>query len=203
MCPKSPQILSYRDIVLYHVSVSWRVKIKHTTPSPHSLSLSLSLPCLHVSLSSLLLLIGISCGKPSLTDYLELVESNSYRYGDHIQFKCPVGFRLIGNQFGECLHNATWSVTVPDCQPISCGYLELQRPFLALFVNTSFMGQAYLGCEQGFAIVNEFLALRCLANGSWLVPKTIYCKGKISQKYLGNFNTRLDRWASSDARLWI
>ncbi|XP_076388011.1 sushi, von Willebrand factor type A, EGF and pentraxin domain-containing protein 1 isoform X1 [Megachile rotundata] len=116
--------------------------------------------------------------------------------GQQIEFKCDVGFHIVGERFLTCLESGVWDNERPTCVPDGCpppkkiqhGYAisensnNLQetstRSFTLQVANNTFDRNYYVdevieySCHPGYKFegnhsLNEF-KLRCTENGTWI-----------------------------------
>lgn len=115
---------------------------------------------LNESWSSQLLTIPISdplsCGSPDALQNTTIIGKN-YTIGSKIQYTCPKGHSLIGDETRECKKKGAWSGTAPTCKYIDCGSLpSLQHGGLLFFDNrTTFGAQVTYTCHENYTLIGN------------------------------------------------
>ncbi|KAI8494281.1 hypothetical protein Bbelb_280410 [Branchiostoma belcheri] len=86
-------------------------------------------------------------------------------YQDVVQFTCSSGYNLVGNTALSCQADATWSGTVPTCEPAEC-------PLLTVPVNGAMTGSnfyqdlVHFTCISGYDLDGS-TSLVCRADATW------------------------------------
>lgn len=118
-----------------------------------------------------------NCGSPDKQENSTIVERD-YRVGREINYQCPVGHSIDGNETRKCLSDGFWSGAPPGCKFVDCGVLPDINRGRVLFMNnsrTSFNATAMYICENDFSLVGN-VTRTCLSNGTWsdTTPKCLY-----------------------------
>lgn len=58
----------------------------------------------------------VTCGNPDIVENLIVEPLISNGIGASLQYKCPKGRYMIGNDTRTCLKNGQWSGKVPSCK---------------------------------------------------------------------------------------
>ena len=124
--------------------------------------------------------VGIPCGKPESRPHLAAF-GELYQYPHAVNFSCPTGFTLHGNQKLTCQSNGSWSSAAPWCEPVKCTQLS-EPPYGRLSSsNRTFTSIVHVWCQSGYEVKDNVTALTCLDTGLWdsQVPKCIavHCHG--------------------------
>jgi len=92
---------------------------------------------------------------------------SSYAFGSVLQFRCDVGYNLVGDAALECLSIGRWNATLPTCMPVDCGNISTPIDALVNYSNgTTFQSQTHIKCKPGFNISGSSV-LTCTETGVW------------------------------------
>ncbi|XP_073243400.1 CUB and sushi domain-containing protein 1-like [Porites lutea] len=92
-----------------------------------------------------------------------------YSSGSSIQFRCNVGYQLLGSEKIACV-NGTWSETIPECTIVKCG--DPGKPSNGeQIVKKGYVygGSVKFVCDKNCTLVGTDV-IYCQANGSWSSP---------------------------------
>ena len=119
-----------------------------------------------------------NCGSPDKHENSTIVSLKDYRVGKDIQYACPLGYAVEGEEYRTCQSDGFWSASPPSCRYVSCGQLyDITRGRVVLMNDsrTDFNATARYICDKDYTLVgNE--TRTCLSNGSWsgTQPKCMY-----------------------------
>ncbi|XP_044588526.1 sushi, von Willebrand factor type A, EGF and pentraxin domain-containing protein 1 isoform X2 [Cotesia glomerata] len=108
-----------------------------------------------------------SCGSPDKYENTTIIGTKK-AIGSVIQYVCPDGYMLIGNESRVCEVDGFWSGKPPTCKYVDCGTLpELDNGEVKL-VNkrTTYGAIADYGCKDNYTLVGD-TSRRCGDGGIW------------------------------------
>ncbi|XP_019732129.1 beta-2-glycoprotein 1 [Hippocampus comes] len=100
-------------------------------------------------------------------------------YQSTINYTCHEGYTLSGPKNAKCQADGTWSTTVPECKPVSCGLAPIPKFGLISF-NKKISGNAtYFGTHGTYKCLPPYVLFgnahaECTASGNW--TKTPECR---------------------------
>ncbi|CAH3145902.1 unnamed protein product, partial [Porites lobata] len=89
-----------------------------------------------------------------------------YSSGSSIQFRCNVGYELLGSEIISCV-KGTWNETTPECKPVECG--DPGKPKNGeQIVKKGYVygGSVKFVCDNNYTLVGADV-IYCQANRSW------------------------------------
>ncbi len=121
----------------------------------------------------------VSCGAPVVDNDTVIVIPHIYTFPNVIEYQCVSGYELNGSSSAMCQANGEWSVTVPSCDPVSCG--DPGSPVNGSVVNDpiyTFESVIEYECDDGFDMIG-WPVIECTANKQWndSIPECehVYC----------------------------
>ncbi|XP_077425872.1 beta-2-glycoprotein 1-like [Vanacampus margaritifer] len=140
------------------------------------------------------------CPNPDPLSYGELHYEDTV-YQSIIKYTCHNGYTLSGPNNAICQANGTWSTSVPECKPVSCGLAPIPK-FGLISYNKKINGNTtYFGTHGTYECLPPYVLFgnmhaECTASGSW--TKTPECRmvtcpppGTILNAYMSNNDERL------------
>ncbi|GAB6029547.1 hypothetical protein CHUAL_005296 [Chamberlinius hualienensis] len=115
---------------------------------------------------------------PVVADGL-VVGDISTSIGSVIEYKCRLGFQMIGQSQLQCLETGEWNGTIPKCVPVLCSQPpEVENSSMKLFIpeyqpRFSFGATVTYACKDGFEL-NGSAVLICSEDGKW-IPEVPSC----------------------------
>lgn len=112
----------------------------------------------------------LSCGSPDSLQNTTIVGKN-HTVGAAIQYNCPSGHALVGEDTRTCLSDGTWSGKAPTCKYVDCGPLDkLEHGSILLSKNQTFFGiQATYSCHENYTLIGH--ENRTCSIGGWTGTK--------------------------------
>ncbi|XP_029950537.1 beta-2-glycoprotein 1-like [Salarias fasciatus] len=121
-------------------------------------------------------------------------------YQSIINFTCSEGYVLTGSSFAVCQANGTWSTSVPECTPVTCGLAPIPQ-FGMIVYDTMVRGNTTdygvtgtYKCLPPYVLIGDPRA-ECTADGTW--TKTPACRvvtcpqpESIARGYMSNSDPR-------------
>ncbi|XP_077864038.1 sushi, von Willebrand factor type A, EGF and pentraxin domain-containing protein 1-like, partial [Saccoglossus kowalevskii] len=106
----------------------------------------------------------ISCGPPKVVDKATQT-GDRYTFGNAVNYKCDVGYRLQGNKTIICLADSKWTAG-PMCNPVDCGRPDEIDNGVATVHGTTFKERTTYTCNLGYLLEGDSHR-DCLEDGSW------------------------------------
>ncbi|XP_061536625.1 beta-2-glycoprotein 1-like [Phycodurus eques] len=100
-------------------------------------------------------------------------------YQSIINYTCHEGYTLSGPNTVKCQANGTWSTSVPECKPVSCGLAPIPKFGLISFNKKVRENTTYFGTHGTYKCLPPYVLFgnahaECTASGNW--TKTPKCQ---------------------------
>ncbi|XP_074034332.1 CUB and Sushi multiple domains furrowed [Leptinotarsa decemlineata] len=108
-----------------------------------------------------------SCGSPDKLINTTVVGSN-YEIGSTIEYKCPEGHKLVGDDKRKCGKNGYWSGAAPTCKYLDCGDLPgLDHGSVSIENQiTTYGSKAVYTCHENYTLIGHEVRI-CGDDGKW------------------------------------
>lgn len=107
----------------------------------------------------------VSCKTPEKLAMGDVIFS-SIVYKSKISYSCSTGYRIMGPTTRECQANASWSLELPMCTPVSCPPLQNIAHGHVRWSYLQYGSSATYECTLGYRTVGEPARI-CEQSGAW------------------------------------
>ncbi|KAG4075716.1 hypothetical protein HA402_003541 [Bradysia odoriphaga] len=80
---------------------------------------------------------------------------------------CHDGYKLEGPIVRDCLRTSKWSLPIPYCRSIRCGYLPTLNNGVETIEKTTFGEEVTYTCNDGYRLASGSQKRVCMINGTW------------------------------------
>ena len=92
----------------------------------------------------------------------------TYSYGSLIEYKCHMGYELLGDAFTECLANKSWTGRVPECSMITCpSPTDIMNGRVISKTQVTYGSLIQYECIKGYVIRTGHPRRRCREDKQW------------------------------------
>ncbi|XP_065182429.1 sushi, von Willebrand factor type A, EGF and pentraxin domain-containing protein 1-like [Sycon ciliatum] len=131
----------------------------------------------------------VNCTVPPVTNGVRQA-TVIVQYGDHVNFSCKIGYRLVGNASQTCMPNAKLGAT-PECRIKTCdlptGHFDNKVPFI------DYLQVVTLSCKTGYWMLGD-ATQNCTAQGNLTgVPKCLQDEQLTGHHYCSAANATISQ----------
>uniref|UniRef100_A0A4W3I336 Sushi, von Willebrand factor type A, EGF and pentraxin domain containing 1 n=1 Tax=Callorhinchus milii TaxID=7868 RepID=A0A4W3I336_CALMI len=106
----------------------------------------------------------LDCGPPEDISF-GFLNGSSFKFGESVNYVCFYGYKLTGDPVRRCLHNGSWSGSVPICVPCKCQPPVIRNGF-TISKDFSCGNLISFHCKEGFKLLGPS-QVSCGAGGKW------------------------------------
>ncbi|XP_023234733.1 sushi, von Willebrand factor type A, EGF and pentraxin domain-containing protein 1-like [Centruroides sculpturatus] len=97
---------------------------------------------------------------------IEASQSDIFRLGARVIYKCAKGFHLEGERMRTCQKDGHWSGETPYCKAVSCNNVSSIENGNVSVSTITFLSEINYTCNSGYKLIGSNKRI-CLSNGSW------------------------------------